>query len=90
MNIIHKEILPTGNAYNHLLLPKNSKVLCFNVQRDQLVIHYEFNEADVNNKIGRSFRIICTGQEFDNSSNSLQYIGTTQLGNLVLHLYEDL
>lgn len=72
-----------------LQVPKGAEPLCVQVQDDKPCLWMVVNpDAYLEN---RKFRIIATGQPFDNSSNRVfDYVGTFQLveGRFIGHLFD--
>jgi hypothetical protein len=87
---IYKYEVPLEHDDFTLELPKNSRILSFQVQNNKPFIWVIVNEMLEKEK--RKFKLFGTGQSFkEDDILAYNFIGTTQMnnGNLVLHLFAE-
>ena len=73
-------------AYFSLDLPIEAKILTVQEQNDEVRIRALVNPCGL--KKPRHFRLVVTGQDIHEESQSLNYIGTFQDGNFHQHLFQ--
>lgn len=90
MSKIYKYFLDVSQKINAVNVPEDSDFLAFQVQNDAPVIWMRVTSDEDCHKVGklveRLFQLVPTGEDFD--CDNKDYLGTVQLGPIVLHLYE--
>lgn len=85
MKVIYKYEIT--EAHTNLYLPPFAKILQFGLKEDGFFIWAMHTKPEIGDPTEyRQFRIVCTGEEFDDKQ--MEYIGTTQRGFFVFHLFE--
>lgn len=86
MKVIYKYPVVLTNEIQAIQMPIG-EILCVQLQDDFPKIWVKVSRVGAPSSL-RRFKIIETGEEFDNYANVYSYIGTFQLGSIVLHLFE--
>jgi len=88
MSIIYKYEL---NEYETWLdLPKESKILTVQNQRNLICLWVWIDQSNLENVITRKFTIFGTGIDIPMSDKKYHYIGTVQIDWTVWHVFEEL
>lgn len=84
-SVVWKHILPLADRVE-LALPLGARILHFGHQHGELTLWEVHDVENDDIKVWHTFRIVGTGRLFDMAP--LHFIGTTQIGTFVWHLFE--